>query len=195
MAPCSVPCHVMDQFETMTDTALVFAVARFEQGALTEIYYRHGGSVIALAARLLNSQTLGEEVAQEIFLKLWNDPSRYNPDRGSLRSFLLASTHSRAIDFIRSESARRRREDREARQHMIRGEAFDREIAALTTAEYVRQALNELSEGERGAIELAYFEGLTYKEVAVALNEPEGTVKSRIRAGLQKLSARLVEVE
>ncbi|MGC8481777.1 MAG: RNA polymerase sigma factor [Acidimicrobiales bacterium] len=185
----------MVEYETLGDVTLILAVARFDQDALNEIYRRYGGSVIALATRLIGSRAMAEDVAQEVFLRLWHEPLRFRPERGSLRAFLLANTHSRAIDLLRSEGARRRREDREARARMVRSSDVDREIVTITTSAYVREALEDLSQHERGAIELAYFEGLTYREVADVLQQPEGTVKSRIRSGLAKLSTILVEVE
>jgi RNA polymerase sigma-70 factor (ECF subfamily) len=185
----------MELFSDASDTNLVLAVARYEQQALTEVYRRHGGAVLALSTKILGSRALAEEVTQEIFIKLWNDPGRFDPERGSLRSFLLSGAHSRSIDLIRSESARRVREERDARQMLSPPNDLDREIMELTTSEYVRQALDDIHPREREAIELAYYRGLTYKEVAVVLDEPEGTIKSRIRAGLKHLGALLVEVE
>ncbi len=185
----------MEQWKEASDTKLTLAVARFEQDALAEIYRRHGGAVLALARRILNSAGLAEEVAQEVFIKLWRDPTRFDPERGSLRSFLLSATHSKSVDLIRSESARRTREEREARSTVLRRGDFDREIIELTNSETVRGALSGLSDNERRPIELAYFHGLTYKEVSVLLNQPEGTVKSRIRSGLKRLSVSLAEVE
>ena len=89
------------------DAALVFAVARYEQAALAEVFRRHGGAVHGLARRLLGDDAPAEEVVQEVFLRLWRQPERFDPDRGSLRSFLLAQAHGRAVDLIRSEEARR----------------------------------------------------------------------------------------
>jgi RNA polymerase sigma-70 factor, ECF subfamily len=148
--------------------------------------------VYGLARRLLAVEGLAEEVVQEVFLRLWNQPDRYDAARGSLRSFLLAQTHGRAVDMLRSEGARRQREEREARATAESGYDVDHEVWDLTTAERVRSSLAVLPEGERAAIELAYFGGLTYREVAKRLEEPEGTVKSRIRSGLKRLRGELV---
>lgn len=178
-------------FVAMGDTALVFAVARYEQEALAEVYRRHGGAVHGLARRLLMDDTAAEEVAQEIFLRLWKQPDRFDPDRGSLRSFLLAQAHGRAVDVIRSEESRRRREERDARRTAHAAYDIEREVWDLEVSDKISGALGELPEEQRSAIVLAYFGGYTYREVATILGEPEGTVKSRIRAGLNRLRGSL----
>ncbi|MDQ1532965.1 MAG: polymerase sigma-70 factor, subfamily [Actinomycetota bacterium] len=138
-------------------------------------------------------RAMAEEVVQELFVRLWNRPELYEPDRGSLRSFLIAQAHGRSVDLLRAEAARRRREEREARERIAEPIDLDREIVNLTEAEAVQVALAALPEAERAAIELAYFGGHTYREVAALLEQPEGTVKSRIRAGMLRLRAALVE--
>jgi len=190
----SVDPGVRDGFAESSDAALVLAIGRYRQEALAEAYRRHAGAVFGLARRLLSDQALAEEVVQEVFLRLWNDPARFDPARGTLRSYLLAQTHGRSVDLVRSEGARRAREEREARSTAEGGYDLEHEVWDLTTAEQVRQALLALPQGERAAIELAYFRGLTYREVAVRLEEPEGTVKSRIRAGLKRLRGELAAV-
>jgi RNA polymerase sigma-70 factor (ECF subfamily) len=170
---------------------LVLAVARFDQAALAEVYRRHAGAVFALARRIVVDTGTAEEVLQEVLLKLWSQPDRFDPARGSLRSFLLTQAHSRAVDIARSSGARRRREETEVRRTAQAGYDLEREVWDLAMAEHVRDALATLAEGERASIELAYFGGYTYREVAEILGEPEGTVKSRIRVGLQRLRAAL----
>ena len=168
-------------------SALVVNHARYHQEALAEAYRRHGGAVFALARRLLAEQALAEEVVQEVFLRLWTQPDRFDPERGSLRSFLLAQSHGRAVDMLRSETSRRRREEREARQTAEGGYDIEREVLDLAIGEHVKEVLDRLPSDERRAIELAYFGGLTYREVATRLDQPEGTVKSRIRSGLRRM--------
>ncbi len=176
-----------DDYGSSSDASLVVAIGRYKQGALAEAYRRHAGAVFGLAKRLLNDHAQAEEVVQEVFLRLWNNPDRFDPDRGSLRSFLLAHSHGRSVDALRSNTARRRREDRDAHRTADAGYDLDREVWDLTLAAQVREALEGLQEGERAAIEMAYFGGLTYREVAEKLGEAEGTVKSRIRVGLKRL--------
>ena len=180
-----------DDLRQQSDAALVLAIARFDQDALAEVYRRHAGAVFALARRVLVDPGTAEEVLQEVLLKLWSQPDRFDPDRGSLRSFLLTQAHSRAVDIARSSGARRRREDTDAHRTAEAGYDIEHEVWDLARAEHVRDALATLSDGERAAIELAYFGGYTYREVAQMLGEPEGTVKSRIRVGLQRLRSAL----
>lgn len=182
---------VRDDFSSASDAALVVAIGRYRQGALAEAYRRHAGAVFGLAKRLLGDHAMAEEVVQEVFLRLWNQPDRFDPDRGSLRSFLLAHSHGRAVDALRSNVSRKRREDRDAHLTADAGYDLDREVWDLTLATHVREALADLHEGERAAIEMAYFGGLTYREVAEQLGEAEGTVKSRIRVGLKRLRTSL----
>ena len=181
-----------DDLKEQTDAALVVRIARWDQQALAEAYRRHSGGVLALARRVVGSSALAEEIVEEVVLRLWNKPERFDPGRGTLRAFLLADTHGRSVDVVRSESARTNREDRDGRVALVPEYDLQRELDDVIVAEQVRDALAGLNDGERDAIELAYFGGLSYREVAIRLGEPEGTVKSRIRTGLTRLRAGLV---
>ena len=174
-----------------SDAALVLAIARYHQDALAEVYRRHAGAVFGLANRLLGARPLAEEVTQEIFLRLWNAPDRFDPNRGTLRAMLLSWTHGKSVDVLRSDQARRRREERDAHVLAEAGYDIENEAIELTIAEQVSRALGSLRSEEREAITLAYYRGLTYREVAARLDQPEGTVKSRIRSGLRTLRASL----
>lgn len=175
------------------DAELVELVGGRHQGALAEVYRRHSGPVFGLAKRLLRDPDLAEEIVQEVMLRLWNNPEKFDPTRGSLRSYLLSHTHGRSVDLIRSESARRIREEREAKLAIQAGLSLEEEVWEMALADHVRNALSELDDPERKAIELAYFGGYTYRQVAELLETPEGTVKSRIRSGLQRLNGLLVK--
>jgi RNA polymerase sigma-70 factor (ECF subfamily) len=174
------------------DAGLVRAIARADGDALAEAYRRHAGAVFALAQRMLWERATAEELVQEIFLRLWEQPDRFDRARGSLRTFLLMDAHARCVDRIRADSRRRDREERVGREA---AESYDLDLEAwdLSVAEQVREAFDLLTDGERAAIELAYFGGHTYREVARLLGQPEGTVKSRIRTGLTRLRAQHVD--
>lgn len=180
-------------YASSDDVGLVVAIARYHEDALAEAYRRHAGAVFALAARMLWERTVAEEVVQEIFLRLWEHPERYDFTRGALRSFLLMDAHARCVDRVRADSRRREREERSARAEIVADYDVDLEAHDLTVATQVRDALNTLSNGEREAIQLAYFGGHTYREVARILEQPEGTVKSRIRTGLMRLREQLLD--
>jgi RNA polymerase sigma-70 factor (ECF subfamily) len=179
----SVPEH----FSEVSDSALALAIARYDQSALAEAYRRHAGAVFGLARRLLIEPALAEEIVQEIFLRLWNDPTRFDPERGTMRSYLLTQTHGRSVDMLRADTSRRAREERDVRRTAESGYDIEHEVLDMATSDHVRRSLESLPADERQAIELAYFGGYTYREVATRLDQPEGTVKSRIRSGLKRL--------
>jgi RNA polymerase sigma-70 factor, ECF subfamily len=183
----------MELLEALSDAQLVVLVARFRDDALAEVYRRHSGAVFALARRVSADAGAAEDVTQEVFVRLWDQPDRFDPDRGSLRSFLLAQCHGRAVDYVRSRTARARREERDARETASAGYDLEHEVWDLAVADQVHQAVASLPSDERSAIQLAYFEGHTYREVASLLDQPEGTVKSRIRSGLRKMQRLLVD--
>lgn len=183
----------MERARTATDAQLADAVARRDQLALAEVFRRHGAPAHSLAWRVLANRELADEVTQEVFLDLWNHPERFDPRRGTLRTYLLTRTHGRAVDVVRSEAARQRREERHARDDVATRDDVDLFAADLLTVEHVRRAMARLSDVEREAIELAYFGALSYREVAATLGVPEGTIKSRIRVGLRRLRDVLVE--
>ena len=183
----------MQQIGDVSDAQLVTAVARYSEVALAEVYRRHGGAVYGLARRVLNNESEAQDVTQEVFLRLWNQPDRFDPGRGTLRAFLLAQSHARAVDAIRSLNARRAREAKDAQRTATAEYDMSHEAWDLALADKVSGALAGLPKDERRAIELAYFDGRTYVEVAELLDTPEGTIKSRIRNGMRRMRATLVE--
>jgi len=185
----------MQAIEEVSDAQLVTSIARYSEVALAEVYRRHGGAVYGLARRVLNDPAEAEDVTQEVFLRLWNEPDRYDPGRGSLRSFLLAQSHARAVDAVRSTSSRRQRESRDALRTARGTYDLQHEVWDLAMADQVGQAMGALPAEERRAIELAYFDGHTYREVARLLQQPEGTVKSRIRNGMRRMRAALADID
>jgi len=175
---------------------LVERLVTGDEEALREIYHRHSPAVFGLAMRVLANESLAEDVTQDVFVRLWQQPDRFDPDRGQLRAYLLAMAHSRAVERVRSEESLRRRHRTVAAEPQVTT-APDPEHLALEAdaGAAIRKALAELPSVQRIPIELAYFEGLSYRQVATRLAEPEGTVKYRIRCGMQKLRAALREVE
>jgi RNA polymerase sigma-70 factor (ECF subfamily) len=187
-SPASAP---ISKTNLASDAGDLLQVVRRDQSALARIYDRLGNAVYGLSRQVLKDEGLAQDVTQEIFLRLWNEPQRFDPERGSLRSFLLREAHSRSIEKVRSEEARRQRESRsEFRDRPVLRDTEDDVITSLTSNE-VRNALSQLPDAERSAIVLAYYGGHSYREVASVLGAPEGTIKSRIRSGLLKLSSLL----
>jgi RNA polymerase sigma-70 factor (ECF subfamily) len=175
------------------DTALASAVARGDKGALGELYRRHGGAVWSLARRVCRDRDLAEEVTQVVFADLWSRPHRFDDQRGTVRAWLLTQAHARAVDAVRAEEARRRRHEREAQLAPTVEADVESAVATATLSAHVRRAVERLGTDERDAIRLAYFGGHSYRQVAALLGAPEGTVKSRIRAGLERLRLALGE--
>ena len=176
-----------------SDAVLVLAVARRDQVALAELYQRHGGSLFCAALRVLSVRPLAEEVVQDVFNRLWQNHGPGRSVRGFLAVVLAGSVPSRAVDIVRSESARRRREDGEANalrpHHVLEDEVLD-----FVASQELREAVATLPEKEQQAISLAYFGGHSYVDVALLLGLPEGTVKSRIRSGLTRLRCAVMEL-
>jgi RNA polymerase sigma-70 factor (ECF subfamily) len=182
------------EHDQASDAKLAVAVARWHEPALAEIYRRHGGAVHGLARRILRNDPPAEEITQEVFLDLWRQPERFDAQRGTLRSYLLTRTHGKSVDYVRSEVARKRREERTTRETALADYDIDHEVWDMAIADQVRSALDALPDELRKPIQLAYFGGNTYQEVARILCQPEGTIKGRIRSGLGRLRANLAEL-
>lgn len=181
----------MSDISEVGDAQLVTMIARYSEVALAETYRRHGGAVYGLACRVLSNAAEAEDVAQEVFLRLWNEPDRFDPSRGNLRSYLLTQSHARAVDTIRSLNASRRREIGDAEKTARASYDLQHEAWDYMLSDEILRALQALTVDERRAIELAYFEGHTYLKVAEILHEPEGTIKSRIRNGMRRMRSEL----
>jgi RNA polymerase sigma-70 factor, ECF subfamily len=172
------------------ERVLVERLARGDETALADLYDRYAGFVYALALRTLADRQAAEDVTQEVFVALWENPGRIQPGRGTLRGFLGTMTHRRAVDLIRREEARRRREARAPGDGPGHGDLAEAVVRSDARGK-VREAVARLPDAQRRALELAYFHGHTYRQVADALGIPEGTAKSRLRLALQHIAETL----
>ncbi|MEA2508429.1 MAG: hypothetical protein QOG21_511 [Actinomycetota bacterium] len=157
-----------------------------DESTFRSVIETHGTSVLGIARRVLADPNLAEEVAQDTFVALWRRPGAFDPERGSLRSFLLVVARNKAVDLVRREEARKRATDSLLQEA---GSASDTaaDDERIEDREEIRKALSQLSLVQREAIVLAYFGGRTYREVARELKIPEGTAKTRLRDGLVRL--------
>jgi RNA polymerase sigma-70 factor (ECF subfamily) len=170
-------------------------VAQGDRAAFVQLFDRYSQLSLNLAWRVLNEKPEAEDVVQEVFLRLWRDSATYDPQRGSVSAWIVAITRSRAIDKLRSRKARRVADpgvDDEETAGIaerlpdpgVSPEHLDRQLL-------VRKAFGSLAVEQRVAIEMAYYEGMSQSEIAEALHEPLGTIKTRIRSGLIKLKQAL----
>lgn len=171
------------------DLQLMGRVAAGDRTAFAELYDRHAAVLLGFLVRMLRRRETAEEILQEAFVKAWNHAGRYRPERAVPRAWLLTMARSAAIDRIRSSQARVRREGEWTRAE--RGAPAEpvgtARIEAGEAQGAVAAALDGLPQEQRRCIELAFFEGLTHREVAERLQQPLGTVKSRILLGMKRL--------
>jgi RNA polymerase sigma-70 factor (ECF subfamily) len=174
------------------DALLAARLAAGDDHALAEVFDRLAASVYGAAVRVIGPGAAAQDVVQDVFVELWSHPERYDPAMGSLRTFLLVVARNRAVDITRSEL---RRIARQQRHHRLSPGEVPRtpcdEVTSAATASAVRAAVNTLPADQRRVVELAYFDGLSCREVARVAGIPEGTAKSRLRRALVKLEAAL----
>jgi RNA polymerase sigma-70 factor, ECF subfamily len=178
-----------DSSEVSPDAALVRRLLQRDVSAFEELYDRHSRLVYALVLRILQQAPTAEEVVQDVFLQLWRNTAQYDGSRGPFVPWLLTIARNRALDQLRLKSERqRRREDQtDELPPVVATPDFEGLLDEKRRATRVRELMNSLSPQQRRAIELAYFEGMSHSEIANALKEPLGTVKSWIRNGLLRL--------
>ncbi len=176
----------MTDVRDLGDSALVSSLVLNDEAAFTELFRRHARSISAAARLILGNSTLCDDVAAEVFLALWLAPQAFDPNRGSLLGYLRMKAKGKSIDILRSETARARREYAETSERRELRD-FDLDMMADESSIEVLKAIASLPSLEREPIELAFQQGMTYRTVAAYLRIPEGTVKSRIRAGLRHL--------
>jgi len=171
-----------------------------DSGGLAALYDRHGRAVYSLALRILGDEGDAEEVTQDVFSQAWRRASQYDDSRGTVAAWLLVMARTRASDRVRARRVRpegRVQDDAGLTLQQLPSTNPDvaSEMMAAERGQRVRRALDELPFLQRVAIELAYFEGLSQREIAERLEQPLGTVKTRMRLGLMKLRDALVEVQ
>jgi RNA polymerase sigma-70 factor, ECF subfamily len=180
-------------YARLADEEVMQAVQAGDPMAFETIYDRHGGAAFSLAYRIVGTRSAAEDATQDAFLAIWRSRVRYQRDRGSVRSWILGIVHNRTIDALRRNQVHATRradaegiEEREAAAELTDVEAFRREEQRR-----VRAAIETLPEAQVKVIELAYFGGFTHNQIAEMLHEPVGTVKGRMRLGLDKLRREL----
>ncbi len=189
MADAEVARLAKDRVLTASDAELASALCARELPALEEAFRRHATHVADTVRRTAGGYYV-DDVVQDVFLSLWRAPGRFRPDRGSLDAYLVMLTRTRAIDAVRTDQAWQRRHLKHGHVSRHCPDVEDLVMAGASAGE-LRTALRALPMTERVAIELAFFGGYTYRQVATQLREPEGTIKSRIRSGLRRLEAAL----
>jgi RNA polymerase sigma-70 factor (ECF subfamily) len=179
-----------DSPEVSLDATLVNRLLQRDVSAFEQLYDRHSRIVYALVLRILQQASTAEEVVQDVFLQLWRNAARYQAARGPFVPWLLTLARNRALDHLRLKSERQRRlEDQSEEPIAIAGAPpeYEKALDEKRRAERIRALIGALNPQQKKAIEMAYFEGLSHSEIAEALKEPLGTVKSWIRNGLLRL--------
>ncbi|HME32798.1 MAG TPA: sigma-70 family RNA polymerase sigma factor [Terriglobales bacterium] len=172
--------------DTADEMRLIARLRAGDQQAMSELYDRYAKVVYAVALRVMQDAAAAEDVLQDIFLQLWRNPDAFDASRGSLAAWLSVIARHRSIDRLR-----KRRPETDIEECVITsGPDLRGETERTLVVEKVRGALAEMNPNQRTALELAFFQGLTHAEIAEKTGEPLGTIKTRIRSGLQQLRAR-----
>lgn len=184
----------------LSDADLISRSAAGEARALEVLYERYSRVVYSFAVRMLRDPQMAEELLQEVFFRAWQQGGSYSASRGTFVTWLLSITHNMAIDEIRKRGRRPMKADSEDPEAVLAGVAdsglgVEDEVWLGALRETIAGALSNLPPNQREAIELAYFRGLTQREIAEHLGEPLGTVKTRMRLGIRKLRDNLEEHE
>jgi RNA polymerase sigma-70 factor (ECF subfamily) len=183
------------QLDARADEDLMRQVAEGDPAAFGVIYDRHSTAAYSLAYRMAGRKSAADDIVQEAFLSLWRAAGRYDERRGSVRTFILGIVHNRSIDALRRATVHdsRRSSDEGIEERFAAPERTDAEVARRDEAAGVRDALNGLPADQQKVIELAYFGGFSQTEIADMIDAPLGTVKGRMRLGLEKLRTALGE--
>lgn len=168
--------------------ALLNRSARGDTAAFERIYDEVAPSVLGVATRVIRNRAQAEEVAQDVLVEVWRSASRYAPERGSAKAWIMTIAHRRAVDRVRQAQADVDREERVSSRH--EGSPYDEvadEVESNFEREQVQRCLGTLTDLQRESVALAYYDGYTYREVAQLLKAPLGTIKTRLRDGLSRL--------
>jgi RNA polymerase sigma-70 factor (ECF subfamily) len=176
------------QYLMLADEELMLLVNNGEPKAFATLYDRHSRAAYYLAYRMMGEKQAAEDLAQEAFIKVWRRAGSYRAQKASVRTWILSIVHNRGIDQLRSHASRRRTQEKiEASAASSQPSEAFAETWRNTQAEQVREALSTLPKEQLKILELAYFSGYTHVQIAELLNVPLGTVKGRMRLGLQKM--------
>lgn len=178
------------------DEDLMHLVQKGDADAFEAVYDRHAGAAFSLAYRMAGSRAAAEDVVQEALLSIWRSRARFQRERGSVRTWILGIVHNRAIDALRRNVVhdRRRASAEGLEETQVAPERTDAEAIRRDEARTIRSALQGLPGDQSRVIDLAYFGGFTHTEIAEMLDTPVGTVKGRMRLGLEKMRRALEEV-
>jgi RNA polymerase sigma-70 factor (ECF subfamily) len=185
-----------EKAERLADEELMPLVGRKDPEAFEVLYDRHGGAAYSLAYRIVGDRAAAEEVTQEAFISVWRSGARFDATRGSVRSWLLSVVRNRAIDFLRSRAGKAPKltfDDDAVLEQRPAEERTEDEALQRETAAEIQGALGKLPGEQSKVIELAYFGGFSHSEIAQILSLPMGTVKGRMRLGLEKIRGELAE--
>jgi RNA polymerase sigma-70 factor (ECF subfamily) len=185
-----------EKAERLADEELMPLVGGRDPEAFEILYDRHGGAAYSLAYRIVGDRAAAEEVTQEAFISVWRSGARFDAARGSVRSWLLSVVRNRAIDFLRSRAGKAPKltfDDDAVLEARPAVERTEEEALKRETAAELRGALGKLPGEQSKVIELAYFGGFSHSEISRILNLPMGTVKGRMRLGLEKIRGELAE--
>lgn len=177
----------MAKNQDATDHELILQIAAGDEYALGELYLRHGGHCLTRAVRVLRNRTLAEDAVQEAFLDLWRTAARFDERRASVAAWLLVLVHRRAVDLARRE-ARRSALHASLPASTDLSYTAEEELLLLVDRRRMRAAIGQLNRQQRELVELAYYGGLTHRELACRLGVPIGTIKSRMSAAIAQLS-------
>ena len=172
-------------------SALFERVQRGDQDAFADVYDAIAPLVYSAVKRVLRDPAMSEEVTQEVFVELWTSAARFDPARGVVSTWAVTIARRRAIDRVRSEQSQRNRVEQLGRRRPDVDDGIDESVVASLDAERVSRALAELPNDQRQIIQLAFIDGYSHSDIAEQLGLPLGTVKGRVRGGLQRLSGKL----